>query len=121
MSVVISLSDERAEKWVPIKLPQGEFEIAIRPPTFEELCQDAERYAGAQMARLERSVVNWRGLHRRVMDTTDPANKVEKSEPLPYSFADLKRLCGQHRSVFSQVVAAVNRVWRGLDEDESKN
>lgn len=116
-----SAEDAQAVRWVTIQTQEGDFEIGVRPPTFDEMIRDHEEIRTSLTARMERHVVNWRGLNRRIVDTTDPHNKVEKSEPWPYSFEDLKRICGQRRAVFSQVLAAVNRVYRGLDEAEAKN
>lgn len=121
MSVVISLTDERQETWVPIKFPQGEFEIAIRPPTFEDLCADNDRIEGVTRGRLESCVVNWRGLNQRVMDTTDPNNHVESSQPIPFSIKDFFRLCTAHPLVFEGAAMAVNRMYRGLDPVSAKN
>lgn len=117
MSVILSLGspeEAQAVRWATIQIPEGDFEIGIRPPTFEEMIADHEQIRTSLLNRMERHIVDWRGLNQKIVDTTDPANHVEKSEPLPFSFGDLRRICGQRRSVFSQVLAAVNRVYCGL-------
>jgi hypothetical protein len=107
-------------RWATVKIPGGEFEVGIRPPTFDEQVADLERF-GQQLPRLKRHVVDWRGLERRVVDTTNPDAHVETSQPWPFSWEDFRRLCGRHPGVLTQVAAEVGRVFRGLGEAEAGN
>lgn len=124
MSATVSLGSvdgKQPVRWVPIQLPEGEFEIGIRPPTFEELCADSDGVRPNYSSRIERFVTDWRGISCPATDMTDPQNPVQTTTPIPFSVGDLKRLCTQYPAVFTQVMNAVNRVYRGLDEGQAKN
>ena len=122
-SLILLPAGEAAEtRWVTIELPGGKrLELKLRPPTFDEWLADAERIGGQQLHRLKTHVVDWRGVGQRVVDTTDPNNHVERHQPVPYSFKDLRRLMGTHTAIAAQVAAAVNKLFRAMGETDAGN
>ncbi|MFH5805441.1 hypothetical protein [Alienimonas sp. DA493] len=98
---------ERWEEVIPAEKNGGApFSVKLREPTYAELCRDIDtpRNGDSTLQRIRTVVVDWSGIGRKVTDTTDKDNPVEKIEPLPFSQDALARLCEKNRGVFIALV-----------------
>lgn len=112
----IDLSSESIEQWKSVKLNDSEFEVLVKPATFEERCADADRFSMSTSAhsdwlesRIRAAITNWRGL-----ESPD-------GQPIPFSWKTLSTLCTRFPSVFAQLVTYTHWAFRETSEEASKN
>lgn len=94
----------------PIKVHDGEFQIELRYPTFDEMLRDtAMTGSAAWESRINNNVVGWK-------DVRD-----ENGQPVPFSQDRFAAMCEMLPGVFQQTLVHLSNLYHGLGEDEQKN
>ena len=103
--------DLNRSKWVAIKVPEFgiDFELELRPPTYQELMDDLMAVGGDKMALEIEIVTNWRGVED------------ESGKPVPFSGENLMKLLEAYPGLALHVMSYVTVEFSRLDGQAEKN
>jgi len=113
MPLLLKKTPPEAMRWEKIELGplagNGEFEVRLKRPTWDDLMADADRYGDQTEFRLKTCVLDWRGVQG------------EDGVDVPFSWMAFQALCFAYPQVMIQVYDKVHFAYVGLTEDQQKN
>ena len=104
----------------PVQLPEGEFHVHVKSPTYAELIKDMGKFEDFIELRMRATIVGWTGLVQEVPPVGPDAPATE--EEIPFTWENVVKLCEKYPAALHQLARIANRTYAGVaGEAASKN